>query len=51
MTNAKSNINEQIISAAIKSNPKKIKLIADSEGNIHIDKERNPDVYDWAVNG
>jgi len=44
-------LDEQIIAAAKKSNPKKIELTADKNGNIHIDKEKNPEVYDWAVNG
>ena len=26
-------------------------LEADTHGNIVIDKEKNPDLYDWAVNG
>jgi len=44
-------IDEQIVSAALKSNPKKINLTADADGNIIIDKGKNPEVYDWAVNG
>jgi len=66
MTNVKSNINvktdterrlpfqtldEQIVVAALKSNLKKIELTTDSDGNILVDKEKNAEVYDWAVNG
>jgi hypothetical protein len=62
MTGTKSNINvktptlnstldEQIVAAALKRNPKRIKLTADLDGNILIDKEKHPEAYDWAVNG
>jgi len=56
MLNAKSNINvkiddEQIIVAVKKRNPKKVELTADAKGNIKIDKEKNPEIYDWAING
>ena len=44
-------LDEQIIAAALKSNPKKIELKADADGNILVDKEKHPEVYDWAVNG
>jgi len=44
-------LDEQIITAAIKRNPKMVELKIDSDDNIHIDKENNPEVYDWAVNG
>jgi DNA-damage-inducible protein J len=44
-------LDEQIIVAALKSNPQKVELIADINGNILVDKEKNPTVYDWAVNG
>jgi hypothetical protein len=44
-------LDEQIITVAIKRNPRKVELKIDSDGNIHIDKENNPEVYDWAVNG
>jgi len=44
-------LDEQIITAAIKSNPKKVELTTNADGNIIIDKERNPEAYDWAVNG
>jgi DNA-damage-inducible protein J len=44
-------LDERLIAAALKSNPKKVELIADAAGNILVDKEKNPEVYDWAVNG
>jgi len=44
-------LDEQIVAAAIKSDLKKIELITDTDGNILVDKERNPEIYDWAVNG
>jgi len=44
-------LDEQIIAAAVKRNPKMVELKTDADGNIHIDKEKNPEVYDWAVNG
>jgi len=46
-----STLDEQIIEAAMKNNPKKVELQADTDGNILVDKEINPDIYDWAVNG
>jgi len=44
-------LDEQIVAAALKSNPQKIELTTDADGNILVDKEKNPEVYDWAVNG
>jgi hypothetical protein len=44
-------LDEQITMAALNSNPKKIELTADTDGNILIDKEENPELYDWAANG
>jgi len=44
-------LDEQIIAAAVKRNPKIVELKTDADGNIHIDKEKNSEVYDWAVNG
>jgi len=44
-------LDEQIVAAVLKSNPKKIELITDADGNILVDKERNPEIYDWAANG
>ncbi|MDR2921816.1 MAG: type II toxin-antitoxin system RelB/DinJ family antitoxin [Treponema sp.] len=42
---------ERIITAALQRNPQKVELTADADGNILVDKEKNPEVYDWAVNG
>jgi len=44
-------LDEQIISAAIKKTSQIIELSADKDGNILIDKNSHPAVYDWAVNG
>jgi addiction module RelB/DinJ family antitoxin len=44
-------LDEQIVTAALKRNPKRVKLTADSNGNILIDKKKHPEAYDWAVNG
>jgi len=44
-------LDEQLIAAAVKSNPKKVELPVDKDGNIIVDKEKNPEIYDWAVNG
>lgn len=44
-------LDEKIVEAALRSNPKKIDLIADADGNVLIDKEVHPEIYDWAVNG
>ena len=44
-------IDEQIVAAILKTRPKSIELEADENGNVIIDKELHPDIYDWAVNG
>ncbi len=44
-------LDEQIVAATLNSDHKKIELITDSDGNILVDKERNPEIYDWAANG
>ena len=44
-------LDEQIVVAAQKTDLKKVELITDANGNILVDKERNPEIYDWAVNG
>ena len=41
---------EQIITAVLARNPKTVELTADAEGNIYVDKDLHPDIYDWAVN-
>jgi antitoxin component of RelBE/YafQ-DinJ toxin-antitoxin module len=42
-------LDEQIIAAALKNNPQKLELKTDVNGNLLVDKEKNPEVYDWAV--
>ena len=44
-------LDEQLIEAIQKSNIEHIKLETDTDGNIIIDKDLHPDIYDWAVNG
>jgi len=44
-------LDERIAAAAMKGNPQRVELVADADGNILVDKERNPEIYDWAVNG
>ncbi len=44
-------LDEQIVAAALRRNPKRVTLPTDENGNIIIDKEKHPDIYDWAVNG
>ena len=44
-------LGEQIATAALRRNPKRVKLEADKAGNVLIDKELHPDIYDWAKNG
>ena len=48
---AKLSLDEQIVAAALKRNPRRISLPTDENGNVIIDKEKYPDIYDWAVNG
>ena len=44
-------LDEQIVAAALKRNPKRVTLPTDANGNVVIDKEKHPDIYEWAVNG
>ena len=44
-------LDEQIVAAALKRNPKRVTLPNDENGSVIIDKEKHPDIYDWAVNG
>jgi hypothetical protein len=44
-------LDEQIVAAALKRNPKRVSLPTDENGNVLIDKEKYPDIYDWAANG
>ncbi|MCL2808717.1 MAG: type II toxin-antitoxin system RelB/DinJ family antitoxin [Treponema sp.] len=44
-------LDEQIVTAALRRNPKRVTLPSDDNGKVIIDKEKYPDIYDWAVNG
>ena len=44
-------LDEQIVASALRQNPKRIKLEADANGNVLVDKRLYPEIYDWAVNG
>ena len=44
-------LDEQIAAAAIKGTSKIVELVTDAKGHILVDKERHPEIYDWAVNG
>jgi len=44
-------LDEQIVAATLKSEPKKVELTTDADGNILVDKEKNQEIYDWVVNG
>lgn len=46
-----STFDEQIVAAALARNPKRIKLEADTNGNVELDKKLHPEIYDWATNG
>ena len=44
-------LDEQIVAAALKRSPRRVTLPTDENGNVLIDKEKHPDIYEWAVNG
>jgi DNA-damage-inducible protein J len=44
-------LDERLEAAIWKSNPQRAEVGVDAAGNILIDKEKNPELYDWAVNG
>ena len=44
-------LDEQLIAALKKSNPKRVKLEVNENGSIIVDKDKDPELYDWAVNG
>ena len=44
-------IDELIVKAIWRNNPERAEVDVDSDGNIIIDKDKHPDLYDWAVNG
>ena len=44
-------LDEQIVTAALRQKPKKVKLEADADGNVLLNKGLHPEIYDWAANG
>jgi len=44
-------LDERITEAIWMSNPERVEVNVDDKGNILIDKDKYPDLYDWAVNG
>ena len=44
-------LDERITEAIWKNNPERINVDIDENGNILIDKDKYPELYDWAVNG
>ena len=44
-------LDEQIRTAALKRNPKRVTLQTDEDRNVIVDKDKDPELYDWAVNG
>ncbi|MCL2223411.1 MAG: hypothetical protein FWB96_00415 [Defluviitaleaceae bacterium] len=44
-------LEEQLSEVLVKKNTKVVELEADENGNVIIDKDKHPDIYDWAMNG
>jgi triphosphoribosyl-dephospho-CoA synthetase len=44
-------LDEQLFDAIMKKNPKFVELKADENGQVIIDKEKHPNLYDWVENG
>jgi len=44
-------LEEQLTAAIAKRNIPRVKLEADESGNVIVDKDKHPEIYDWAVNG
>jgi hypothetical protein len=44
-------LDERILAAALAKNPQRIVLDADQDGNLIIDAEKHPDIYNWVVEG
>jgi hypothetical protein len=42
-------LNKRLFNAILKSDVEFVELQADEEGNIIVDKEKEPDLYDWVV--
>ena len=45
------NIDDLLIDAIWKSNPERAEIEVDESGSIIIDKDKEPELYDWAKNG
>ena len=46
----KPTLEEQIIATVLNLNPKRVSLPIDENGNVIINKEEHPDIYEWVVN-
>jgi len=44
-------IEERLAAAIAKRNIPRVKLEADENGYAIVDKDKHPEIYDWAVNG
>lgn len=44
-------LDEQVSAALLKRTKKVVNLDVDEAGNVIIDKDKHPEIYDWAVNG
>jgi DNA-damage-inducible protein J len=44
-------LEEQLTAAIAKRNIPRVKLEADENGNAIVDKDKHPEIYNWAVNG
>ena len=42
---------EQLLAALDKLNPQIVELEFDAHGNVIVDKNAHPDIYDWVVHG
>jgi DNA-damage-inducible protein J len=44
-------LDEQLIEAIRKKNIPEVRLESDESGNLYVDKEKHPEIYDWLING
>ena len=44
-------LEEQLAAAIAKKNIPRVKLEADANGHAIVDKDKHPEIYEWAVNG
>jgi hypothetical protein len=44
-------LDKQILEELLANHPKRIALDADPDGNLIIDAEKHPDLYNWVVEG